>query len=385
MILDGLGPDTGHETAANPQPSLSRSPQRKRAMLDDLPVLGVCGFSGAGKTTLIEAVLPALRVRGLRVTVVKHDAHGIDIDRAGKDSDRFFRAGADVLLQGPGQQVLRSHSDGSPPLHAALVELCDRHDLVLVEGHKGTPIEKVWLVGPEGDPPPIGVSGVIATLARDTDRPAALLCLLDDWLRRRWLAAPVRACVLIGGQSSRMGRPKHLIERDGRTWLARTVDVLRPLACEVVIVGRGDLPQSHAHLPRLPDAPGVAGPMAGVLAAMRWAPRSSWLVVACDHPDLSPSAVEWLLSTREPGVWATVPQAADGHVEPLLAHYDFRARPIIEELARRGRSALRRVSEHPKARVIPPPPSLADAWADANTPADLAGGMIRPALSSPAR
>ena len=68
------------------------------SLLDRYPVLGICGCSGSGKTTLIEALIPRLHSIGLQVTVVKHGAHNVNIDVPGKDSDRFFRAGADVSL-----------------------------------------------------------------------------------------------------------------------------------------------------------------------------------------------------------------------------------------------------------------------------------------------
>ena len=85
----------------------------ERARIDTigrLPVFGVCGWSGSGKTTLIEAVLPKLLARNLKVAVVKHDVHAIDVDRPGKDSDRFFQAGADVYLQG-NEELSRRHPD----------------------------------------------------------------------------------------------------------------------------------------------------------------------------------------------------------------------------------------------------------------------------------
>ncbi len=63
-------------------------------------ILGICGFKNTGKTTLIERLIPRLKTMGLEVLVIKHDSHGIDVDRPGKDSGRFFRAGVDVLLQG---------------------------------------------------------------------------------------------------------------------------------------------------------------------------------------------------------------------------------------------------------------------------------------------
>ncbi|MBP2674591.1 MAG: molybdopterin guanine dinucleotide biosynthesis accessory protein MobB [Deltaproteobacteria bacterium] len=56
------------------------------------------GRSGAGKTTLIEKLLPVLAGRGYRVGAVKHDAHRFDIDHPGKDSHRFTAAGAEVMV-----------------------------------------------------------------------------------------------------------------------------------------------------------------------------------------------------------------------------------------------------------------------------------------------
>jgi molybdopterin-guanine dinucleotide biosynthesis protein MobB len=49
-----------------------------------MKVVGFAGFSGSGKTTLVEQLIPALRLRGLRVSVVKHAHHSFDIDTAGE-------------------------------------------------------------------------------------------------------------------------------------------------------------------------------------------------------------------------------------------------------------------------------------------------------------
>ena len=62
-----------------------------------IPAIAIAAYSGTGKTTLIER-LPALRSRGLRVAVVKHDGHRFDIDHEGKDSWRFTQAGAQVCV-----------------------------------------------------------------------------------------------------------------------------------------------------------------------------------------------------------------------------------------------------------------------------------------------
>ena len=133
------------------------------------------------------------------------------------------------------------------------------------------------------------------------------------------------------------------------------------------------IPKSLVECVRLPDAPGVKGPMAGILSAMRWAPRGSWLVAACDLPQLSAGALRWLLSTRAPGVWAALPRLPGAaNVEPLLAHYDFRARRLLEEMAAGGNFRLNDLAADAKVISPAPPPRLARAWRNVNTAADLA-------------
>ncbi len=152
-------------------------PGRSRA-----PVLAICGHSGAGKTTLIEQLIPAFAARGRRVAVLKRTHHAVDVDIAGKDSDRFFRAGATVCLQAPGQVFVRQPAAAADTDHAwrrALAELVGTHDIVLVEGHKETPLPTVWLLGPDEAAPPAGVRDVVAVLARDQPRLAITLALCD--------------------------------------------------------------------------------------------------------------------------------------------------------------------------------------------------------------
>lgn len=335
-----------------------------------IPVFGFCGYSGSGKTTLIEALLPALIARGLRVAVLKHDCHGLDVDRKGKDSDRFFRAGADVLAQGPGESFMRVREPDGVRLEGELARLCERHDLVLVEGHKTSPIaNKLWLLSEGETAPPSEAGQVARVLPRTADRARDALAWIDATLPRIWRRAPVYAGVLIGGRASRMGRPKHLIaRRGGRTWLEQVVAAVSPGVDQVVLLGRASVPPALRDLPLLPDAPDAEGPLAGILAAMRWNPTASWLIAACDMPFATPSAVRWLLSTRRPGTWATLPRlTGSSGVEPLLAHYDFRARHLLEQC--RGPSELARWKQCATPLI---PPRLAPAWRNINTPAELA-------------
>lgn len=132
-----------------------------------MPTLGICGFSGSGKTTLIEALIPRLRSRGLKVAVVKHDAHGLDFDRKGKDTERFFAAGADVAAHDDAQTVFRLHKDCG--LEAILSQLGPSYDIILVEGHKGSPLQKLWCLLPDETSAPDETIGVLQLL-QWTDR-----------------------------------------------------------------------------------------------------------------------------------------------------------------------------------------------------------------------
>ncbi len=337
------------------------------------PVLAVTGYSGSGKTTLLEQAISRLVARGLTVGAVKHDAHGLQVDHPGKDSDRLFRAGARVVVRGPDETLIRLPAGAGTSLEAALDALLAWCDLVLVEGHKGSPLAKVWLTrGPE-DPPPPGSENVIRELGPGGDRSRAFLEIVEDLLLRSWRSRPRFGGILVGGSSRRMGRPKQLLPWRGRT-LARIVhDALAPHVERVVLLGEGEVEPELAGLPRLPDPPGTAGPMAGLAAALRWAPRAAWVVAACDMPELTGDAVAWLLSRRAPGARAVLPLDEAGRPEPLLAVHEPHARGPLEELLARGVRAPRHLRDVPGVATPRIPAGLARAWLNVNQPEDLPG------------
>lgn len=338
----------------------------------DLPILAVGGAHDAGKTTLLEALVPMVAARGLAVAVVKSAGSRIEVDRPGKDSDRLFRAGADVFVRGRAEGFVRTRPAEEDHTASDLADLARRYDLVLLECRSPMPCATVWLLGEGESKPPAEAGDVLAALPRGPERAETVYGILGRWLPEQWLRTPVYGCVLIGGASQRMGRPKHLLQSSGRTWIEQSVEILRPAVERIVVAGAGELPDALAGVTRLPDAPGVEGPMAGILAAMRWAPWATWLVAACDLPNLRLEALEWLLATRAAGVWATVPRLPGaGGVEPLLAHYDFRARAFLEMLAAQGRFRLSALAGHPKVILPEPPADLVLAWRNFNTPEHL--------------
>lgn len=110
-----------------------------------MKVFGFAGYSGAGKTTLIEKLIPCLVGDGLRVSLIKHAHHGFDLDRPGKDSYRHREAGATEVFLVSSQRWVLMHElreDAEPTLEEQLARMSPC-DLVLVEGFKYTRIPKI--------------------------------------------------------------------------------------------------------------------------------------------------------------------------------------------------------------------------------------------------
>ncbi len=115
-----------------------------------IPILGFVARSNTGKTTLMVRILPLLTERGWRVAVIKHAAHGFDIDRPGKDSFRLSQAGAtQTLIGSPTQWALVTKASRPPGLSELLGCLHqDRIDCVLVEGFKQESFPKIEVYRP---------------------------------------------------------------------------------------------------------------------------------------------------------------------------------------------------------------------------------------------
>ncbi len=329
-----------------------------------------CGWSGAGKTTLLEALIPRLTARRLSVAVVKHDAHGVRLDTPGKDSDRLFRAGATVFLRGPGEGAGRFHTAGAPVLENTLADLHSRHDVILVEGHKDTPLPKIWLEHRDRRGAPANVGNVLAELSWGSERLSAAEDLVMDHLHDTFRRRPLLAGILVGGRSRRMGFPKQMIEIEGAPMAVRIAVGLEQVADDVVLLGGGEAPASLGGRTRLPDARDSGGPMAGLLSALRWAPCAAWIIASCDLPRVNASAIRWLAGQRRPGRWAVMP-TLEGRAEPLLATYEPQALALLEELNWSGARAPWRASRHEKVATPQPPAGLVDSWLDADTPAEL--------------
>lgn len=110
---------------------------------NNIPVIAFAAYSGTGKTTLMEKLIENLKAEGLRLAVVKHDVHGIDIDREGKDSWRFSKAGAEVVVVSSKEKTF-CIEQRDLSFEQVICKIQDV-DLILVEGYKNEPLTQIGI------------------------------------------------------------------------------------------------------------------------------------------------------------------------------------------------------------------------------------------------
>ncbi|EOD9424941.1 bifunctional molybdopterin-guanine dinucleotide biosynthesis adaptor protein MobB/molybdopterin molybdotransferase MoeA [Vibrio harveyi] len=114
----------------------------------NIPILGFAAYSGTGKTTLLEALLPKLTEAGLRIGMLKHAHHNFDVDQPGKDSHRLRKAGASqMLISSRNRFALMTETPESESEFDYLLTRFDEEklDVVLVEGCKNIAFPKIEL------------------------------------------------------------------------------------------------------------------------------------------------------------------------------------------------------------------------------------------------
>lgn len=155
-----------------------------------IPVYSFVAWSGTGKTTLLEKLIPALKDRGLTVAVLKHDGHDFDMDRPGKDTWRMTQAGADVTAI-----VSATHAaflENRPLTEAEAVARIQGVDVILTEGCQFGPWPKIGVVRQALGKGLKPIDGPYALVLADgpVDTDTAVLALDDtdglaDWLWER--------------------------------------------------------------------------------------------------------------------------------------------------------------------------------------------------------
>lgn len=114
-----------------------------------LPLLGITAYSGTGKTTLLKQIIPLLKQRHVRVGLIKHTHHDMEVDKPGKDSYELRKAGAAQTLVASQQRwALMTETPNNSEMDLRYLASRfdpDSLDLILVEGFKHETIDKIAL------------------------------------------------------------------------------------------------------------------------------------------------------------------------------------------------------------------------------------------------
>jgi molybdopterin-guanine dinucleotide biosynthesis adapter protein len=141
-------------------------------------IIGLAGWSGAGKTTLIVKLIPLFAARGLRISTVKHAHHSFDVDQSGKDSYAHRQAGAMEVLVASNRRFALMHesADARDPALAVLLTKLSPVDLIIVEGFKRERHNKIEVHRTETGKPFLFTDDTsIRGLVSDCASPPALL------------------------------------------------------------------------------------------------------------------------------------------------------------------------------------------------------------------
>jgi molybdopterin-guanine dinucleotide biosynthesis protein A len=195
----------------------------------------------------------------------------------------------------------------------------------------------------------------------------------------------VTGVLLAGGQSRRMGGgDKGLLELAGRPMLGHVICRLRAQVGAIVINANGDASRFAAFgLPVVPDTvAGFVGPLAGVLAGMRWsavnAPDARWIVTAAGDAPLLPSDLVARLMAAVEGRPGSIALAqSHGELHPVIGLWPVALADDLEEQLRGGvRKVLHWTDRHGTVPVPFPPARVCgidiDPFFNANTPRELA-------------
>lgn len=195
--------------------------------------------------------------------------------------------------------------------------------------------------------------------------------------------APLKALILSGGKSTRMGEDKSEIAYHGRPQWKYVRDLLRTKELDVFISCREEQAASFAGEQVIPDSFTGLGPMGAILSAFRYDPDAAWLVLACDLPLFDVSTLGFLLKNRKPGAMATAfRQAAGlpglshkgqdetGFPEPLVTIWEPKAYVRLLQFLAQGVSCPRKVLINSDIHLLDAP--APEALVNANTPEERA-------------
>jgi len=158
------------------------------------------------------------------------------------------------------------------------------------------------------------------------------------------------AIVLVGGKSSRMGRPKALLPFDGEPLIVHIVRILQRLFTDIVVVAAPEqtLPPLSATLVR--DAVAYQGPVGGIYYGLQTARAEVCFITSCDAPFLNLELITYLIA-QIADYDVVVPYWQD-RLQPLHAVYQRSVTSLLRAQLERGELRLTSLYQKIRARQV---------------------------------
>jgi molybdopterin-guanine dinucleotide biosynthesis adapter protein len=296
-------------------------------LFSGIPIVNICGYSNSGKTTLIEYLVSKCIEDGLSTAVMKHFKHEFQLDTSGKDTHRFFNAGATVAGHDSGQFFFRRHAGNVDTVIPDVLSLAEDHDLVFVEGHKKISLPvKIWLRRNRHDKPPSDIGPVIADLQTDDDRfPVALDCIRQE-VKRQHGKRPLYGGLFTGSLKGGNAVSAAAI----RDTVYTAAGVLQPLAKKIFLLGTENRFSDYGDFPNIPVFTGVNTLCSATLCAMHCHPHSQWLILDMTDSSGALHSAPRFIDTAQPGVWCVLPENTEDRCHPGMLWIDTRIRRLLE-------------------------------------------------------
>ncbi|MAX17968.1 MAG: molybdopterin-guanine dinucleotide biosynthesis protein B, partial [Nitrospina sp.] len=278
------------------------------------PFLCFAGFSGVGKTTLLERLIKRFAEEEVRVGYYKHDAHRFSIDREGKDTARATQAGAGIItINDPRHFAIVADNAFKKRSITHALEQCD---CILIEGYKQSPFDKIVFLNQEGQLPiPSEIPGIKAVVHQGIigkglpevprfhrDEIESIYQFVREHFKK--CASELFGAVFVGGESKRMGKPKFSLTYEGVSGTEKGVKLLSKFCNKVFLSSRADLDMGSLkeinNVERINDDHIQLGPVGGLATLMGQFPDKAWMITACDMPFLKEDDFETILQKRDP-------------------------------------------------------------------------------------
>lgn len=303
-----------------------------------------CGYSGSGKTRVITTLIRNLSST-YKIGYVKHDMHGFQIDREGKDTYNAMSSGASSLLINDTSHFAEIHARPLDPIRQK-ISLLDS-DMLFIEGYKNSKVPKFIFIDREqkvlkefresGWKNILGFVGAGERGSKDVfgypyyhrEDISGIQNRIFENLKERIENTPFFGLVLAGGKSSRMKREKSTLNYHGVEQARHCYKLLSRVCQKVFISSRKEQASDHHFkgLSRIHDQFLGFGPLGGILTAMFLHPEAAWLVLGCDLPFVDPGILTRLIEERDPLKMATAYiQPVSGFPQSLCTIYEPKIR-----------------------------------------------------------